>query len=424
VGTSDCWAVGYYSNGANARTLIEQYNGSAWAIVSSPNTAAAQDNYLTDVTCVNAADCWTVGESCVSISYCPTLIGHYNGSGWAIVSSPDPGSISNTLDGVTCVGADECWAVGYQNSGVDQTLVEHFDGSAWTVANSPNTSSGEYNDLQGVNCADANDCAAVGFSLGATFYQGLVEQYSTTTFQESNVRVAYDSWRGLIDPTADGGTYEVSRTKGATATFKFFGTGLYWETRKGPSQGVASVRIDGVNKGNVDLYAASSQNFSQGYSGLTSKNHTIVITVTGTKDALSGNANVAVDAFIVGFTTTQEASPTVTYDGWTGATSPSTSGGTYRTDGKAKATSSLAFTGTGVTWVTATGPSEGKATVTVDGSVVETVDLYSPTVAWQVAEAITGLTSGSHTIIITVLGTKDAVSAGTQVVVDAFIASW
>lgn len=424
VGTSDCWAVGYYSNGANARTLIEQYNGSAWAIVSSPNTAAAQDNYLTDVTCVNAADCWTVGESCVSISYCPTLIGHYNGSGWAIVSSPDPGSISNTLDGVTCVGADECWAVGYQNSGVDQTLVEHFDGSAWTVANSPNTSSGEYNDLQGVNCADANDCAAVGFSLGATFYQGLVEQYSTTTFQESNVRVAYDSWRGLIDPTADGGTYEVSRTKGATATFKFFGTGLYWETRKGPSQGVASVRIDGVNKGNVDLYAASSQNFSQGYSGLTSKNHTIVITVTGTKDALSGNANVAVDAFIVGFTTTQEASPTVTYDGWTGATSPSASGGTYRTDGKAKATSSLAFTGTGVTWVTATGPSEGKATVTVDGSVVETVDLYSPTVAWQVAEAITGLTSGSHTITITVLGTKDAVSAGTQVVVDAFIASW
>jgi hypothetical protein len=143
--------------------------------------------------------------------------------------------------------------------------------------------------------------------------------------------------------------------------------------------------------------------------------------VTGTKDSTSHNTNVAVDAFIVGLTTTQETSPKVTYDSWTGGASASASGGTYRTDGKAKSTSGLAFTGTGVTWVTATGPSEGKATVTVDGSVVETVDLYSPTVVWQVVETVTGLTSGSHTILITVLGTKDATSAGTQVVVDAFV---
>jgi hypothetical protein len=244
---------------------------------------------------------------------------------------------------------------------------------------------------------------------------------TTTSYEDDSVSVSYDHWKGVADPTASGGTYRASPTKGATATFKFSGTGITWVTRKGPSQGIATVTIDGKNKGNVDLYAATSQSFSQSYSGLTSTKHTIVIKVTGTKDAASGNTNIAVDAFIVGLTTTQETSPKVTYDSWAGGTSASASGGSYRTDGKAKATSSMTFIGTGVTWVTATGPSEGKATVSVDGSVVETVDLYSPTVVWQVAEPIVGLTSGSHTILITVLGAKDAVSAGTQVVVDAFI---
>jgi hypothetical protein len=226
---------------------------------------------------------------------------------------------------------------------------------------------------------------------------------------------------GVTDPTSSGGTYRTSPTKGATATFKFSGTGIRWVTRKGPSQGIASVTIDGQTKGNVDLYATTSQGFAQGYSGLTFSKHTIVIKVTGTKDAASGNTNVAVDAFIVGFTTTQDTSPKVTYDGWKGATSASTSGGTYRSDGKANATSSLTFTGTGVTWVTATGPSAGEATVAIDGVNKGTVDLYAPAVHWQVAESYAGLTSGPHTIVVTVLGTKNTASVGTQAVVDAFV---
>ena len=73
------------------------------------------------------------------------------------------------------------------------------------------------------------------------------------------------------------------------------------------------------------------------------------------------------------------------------------------------------------TWVTATGPSEGKATITIDGVSKGTIDLYSPTVNWRVPEAFTGLTSGAHTILVTVLGTKDRAATGTQVVVDAFV---
>jgi hypothetical protein len=101
--------------------------------------------------------------------------------------------------------------------------------------------------------------------------------------------------------------------------------------------------------------------------------------------------------------------------------SASASGGTYRSDGNAKATSSLAFTGTGVTWVTATGPAEGKASVTIDGVSMGTLDLYSPTVQWQVTKSYSGLTSGTHTIVVTVLGTKNGSSTGTTVTLDAFV---
>ncbi len=79
------------------------------------------------------------------------------------------------------------------------------------------------------------------------------------------------------------------------------------------------------------------------------------------------------------------------------------------------------FSGTGIDWVTATGPGYGQAQVTIDGVSKGTVDLYQPSVQWQVLESYSGLSSGSHTIVVKVLGKKNASSTGTGVVVDAFI---
>src|SRR6202043_721068 len=62
-----------------------------------------------------------------------------------------------------------------------------------------------------------------------------------TTFQDSNVGVAFDSWTGVTDATANGGTYRTSPTKGGNARFTFSGTGITWVTRKGPGAGIASV---------------------------------------------------------------------------------------------------------------------------------------------------------------------------------------
>jgi hypothetical protein len=424
--STSCVAVGNYQNGSGTiLTLIETWNGSTWTSATSQNVASSS-NSLTAVSCTTSTACTAVGSSTGGSGITAGLIETLSGTTWSIVASPDPGTITNALSGVSCATSTSCTAVGdyFNASSVDQTLVESWSGSMWSLLSSPNQGTGN-NALGGVSCISSTTCEAVGDDFNASnVEQTLVEQdvaSTPTTVQDSNVAVASDSWVGVTDASANGGTYRTSAKKSAKVTFKFSGTGINWITRKGPDQGIASVKIDGISKGNVDLYASSAQGFSQSFSGLASKSHTIIITVTGTKNASSTGTGVALDAFVVGTTTTQDSANSITYDSWTGATSSSANGGTYRIDGSKNATSTLTFSGTGVNWITSTGPAYGQASVSIDGVAKGTVDLYASTVHWQVAEAYTGLASGSHTIVITVLGTKNASSKGTKVVVDAFV---
>jgi hypothetical protein len=48
------------------------------------------------------------------------------------------------LNGVTCVSAGDCWAVGSSSSvnGPGEPLIEHYAGSRWAIVNSPNPSPG------------------------------------------------------------------------------------------------------------------------------------------------------------------------------------------------------------------------------------------------------------------------------------------
>ena len=140
------------------QTLIERWDGTSWAIVSSPNTSATQTNFLYGVTCVSASDCWAVGAN-VSSGVHQTLIERWDGTSWAIVTSPNTSATEhNYLYGVTCVSASDCWAVGYYNSEINnsniarQTLIERWDGTSWAIVTSPNTSTTQDNVLFGVTC--------------------------------------------------------------------------------------------------------------------------------------------------------------------------------------------------------------------------------------------------------------------------------
>ena len=120
-------------------------------------------------------------------------------------------------------------------------------------------------------------------------------------------------------------------------------------------------------------------------------------------------------------TVQQDNGVAVTFDGWRGVSDASASGGTYRVSSVKNATASLAFSGTGVSWVTRKGPDEGIARVSIDGVSRGAVDLFAKTRS-AFTKRFAGLSSGSHHITVAVTGTKNAASSGLGIPVDAFIA--
>ena len=104
MGVSD--ALGYFN-----QSLIEQYSGSGWSVVPSPDPGLAND--LDGVGCSSPSECWAVGTNYPTSPDTPeSLIEEFQGSGWVAVSSPDP-STDDDLWNVACDGLVNCWAVGY-----------------------------------------------------------------------------------------------------------------------------------------------------------------------------------------------------------------------------------------------------------------------------------------------------------------------
>jgi uncharacterized repeat protein (TIGR01451 family) len=184
IDSADCWAVGLYTSDAQnfiGQTLIEHFDGASWSIVTSPNTSASQANNLSGVACLGAGDCWAVGfaEPGGSGPAFTTLIEHYDGKAWSISPSPGGGPFAGLQD-VFCVAAADCWTVG-------GTLVEHYDGATWSIVASPSAPAGTVNFLNGVSCTSTTDCWAAGSfgddcQCGGPAFQTLIEHFDGSTW--------------------------------------------------------------------------------------------------------------------------------------------------------------------------------------------------------------------------------------------------
>jgi hypothetical protein len=205
------------------------------------------------------------------------------------------------------------------------------------------------------------------------------------------------------------------------------------------------VFVDGVLKATVDTYSANdtAQAVQYSISDLTNAAHTLTIVPKGQQSAASAGSWVWVDAFEVttGSTTTVVNPPVVTdppvsttpfrieqsaaavvYTGGTwsnNTTAPSSNGAKLSMDPGARAT--VTFTGTAVNWIAYRDQWSGMARVYVDGVLKSTVDTYAPNDrAQQVMYSITGLSRGTHTLAIEVVGQHSKKSGGNWVWVDAF----
>ena len=150
-------------------TLIQHWDGAAWTIVSSPNADAPST--LAAVDALSTSDAWAVGRFVADISSEAggrTLTEHWNGSEWGLVPSPNTGieGGNGNLRGVDALASDDIWAVGSYLPDVGaptaQPLIEHWNGEEWQIVPGPSSSPGPWSELFAVSGTDPADLWAVG----------------------------------------------------------------------------------------------------------------------------------------------------------------------------------------------------------------------------------------------------------------------
>lgn len=136
--TTSCTAVGYYVAGGAGLTLVESWTGASWVVQNTPNPVGATFAELDGVSCVATTECTAVGTYSNSGTG-GSLAESWNGAKWRIQRAVNPtGATQIDLHSVSCVAVGSgtpvpefCAAVGsYTNSsGTQVPLAETWNGS-------------------------------------------------------------------------------------------------------------------------------------------------------------------------------------------------------------------------------------------------------------------------------------------------------
>jgi hypothetical protein len=203
IARDNVWVVGSQGStgdeGAGARTLVEHWNGSNWSVVTSPNVSGTNQDILRGAAATSSSDVWAAGRSKASGGVKRTLIEHWNGSSWKIVRSANMGGEGNGLESVAAISPTDAWTVGSATvNGTPQSLTEHWNGSSWNVVPSPSPGTGgsypQGTLLWGTAASSSTDVWAVG-----QFFDG------------SAIRTLALHWNGsawIQVPTPNNGTGE------------------------------------------------------------------------------------------------------------------------------------------------------------------------------------------------------------------------
>jgi len=254
ISAANVWAVGYYVNTTGVtQTLIEHWNGTSWSVVTSPSPAS-MNNELFSVSAASANSIWTVGFLTNNTSQTPidqTLIEHWNGTSWSVVKSPNPGSSNDHLNGVVAVSTSDVWAVGNGKTSSGKTLIEHWNGTSWSVVASPSPGSG--GDLRGVAKVSAGNVWAVGYySPNSSSLQTLTEQWNGTSWQvvkSANIGTS-PTFSAVVAVSANDvwavGDYHNPSSNVFFQTLTEHWNGTKWSVVKSPSPGSFNIQLLGV----------------------------------------------------------------------------------------------------------------------------------------------------------------------------------
>ena len=145
-----------------------RWTGSDWESVALPTVGGAESTSFISDSCTSASFCIAVGQANFSGGEFTPVTAKWNGTNWSLLTTlSPPGSLDTDLVSVSCPAENSCTAVGgYDNDeGIftGEAYAEHWNGSGWTIQTTPNPGSGVYSGLNSVSCPTVSSCVAVGY---------------------------------------------------------------------------------------------------------------------------------------------------------------------------------------------------------------------------------------------------------------------
>ena len=128
---SFCVAVGEQNSTAGGGTLVEQWNGSSWAVVPSVNVPATSGDNLMSVSCVGPSFCMAVGSSSLG-----AVAETWNGKVWTLATPVIPTGVTGAaaLYSVSCVSTTVCESLGTGSVvSTPEVFGNQWNGTAWSL---------------------------------------------------------------------------------------------------------------------------------------------------------------------------------------------------------------------------------------------------------------------------------------------------
>jgi hypothetical protein len=207
ISPSDAWAVGW-SSWPLGIPLVLHWDGTRWSTVATPVPGST----LVAIDALSSDDVWAVGQWSDGANAYP-LAEHWDGTSWSQVPTP---AIGGSLSGVVAISSTDAWAVG----GASGPLSIHWDGAAWTEV--PMAEMGIFEYVNDVDASSSLDVWAVGDATpNWEDWRGAAQRWGGHRWSER--RVPYDYLVDMhflgLDVVAPGDAWAVGYTDtGSTLT--------------------------------------------------------------------------------------------------------------------------------------------------------------------------------------------------------------
>ncbi len=388
---------------------------------------------------------WTYnGAAFVSRSVTWALIGNNHASGGAAASTTTMSDTASTVFSGTwanlglVTGAD-CGLVQVALDGVDQGTLDTYSRYEGTLTrNWPALSAGAH--TLTLTALGANNGTSFGVRVtpdyldvwdGSTLPAGEFGEGDPLQYAWQNPRVIYsNNWATSTLPAA--ATNGTNAYNGTSAWFSFSGDSVTFRSVGDTNTGLAEVLVDGRHLATVDNFVASAAvTRTWSFNGLDAGPHMLQVQQLHGGLSVDGFAAPGVAPFYAqptgtGIVRHEESDSLWRYSGtayprvsmnWSNLFHSQLSGGWDWESATTGATATLTFSGTWLMLGLNSCNSCGNAAIAIDGVLQGVIDTYTSTET-ALSRMYSGLSPVTHTLTITVLGTSNASSNGSMVMVD------